>query len=116
MFAEVLLLQAGAITGMLHFLTQDACYGTLKALEATEVRVLSSEAFHSLLHDPQNRRLAEGYIAFLSKQLRRHSKSLNKVLSTLREQRSTALRIAFFDTKSYMQKAFEQVSHSCVSY
>ena len=98
------ILTTGDVAGMLHFFSRDAASSDLVvAKDGTEIWTMSSEEFRELLKATPD--LIDTYIAFLNRKVRR---GLNTI-STLSQGEDTGRgRVAFFDTKPYMQDAFEK--------
>jgi D-lactate dehydrogenase len=96
----------GSILGFLHFLNGDPSFATLTTEEDSVVASIDAKSFQELLE--QNPSIMKAYVTFLSKQLREQSNVLQNIRSKMAP--SGVIRIAFFDTKSYMKEAFEAVN------
>eukprot|EP01118_Nematostelium_gracile_P006450 TRINITY_DN2079_c0_g1_i3.p1 TRINITY_DN2079_c0_g1~~TRINITY_DN2079_c0_g1_i3.p1 ORF type:complete len:220 (-),score=72.81 TRINITY_DN2079_c0_g1_i3:30-641(-) len=102
---ETSTLEAGSIAGFLHLINSDPSFATLTAKEDSVIWTIDSETFSKLLQEDKS--INKSYISFLSKQLREHSHALQNIRTKLGSEGT--LKIAFFDTKPYMQEAFEKV-------
>jgi D-lactate dehydrogenase len=98
---EVARLRNGDIAGELSLFGPSARSATMRAANDTTAWVLDYTTFQDLvMQQPQ---FAQAMLAYISSHLRRETSVVAKLLSRDMDRR---LKVAFFDTKTYMEDAF----------
>lgn len=100
---EVSVLQNGDIAGEMSLFGQQKRSATLLAKKDTKVWILDHKNFNTLLDE--NTTLSKALLTNLSKHLKTQSSVVAKLLSKDIDKR---FKVAFFDSKSYMEKAFKE--------
>ncbi len=100
---EITLLEPGEIAGELSLFEESVRSATLKAKEETQVWVLDRETFHKLLE--QHPAFSKALLSALSRHLRRETSVVAKLLTADLDRR---FKVAFFDSKPYMEEVFKQ--------
>ncbi|MFH1548870.1 MAG: D-lactate dehydrogenase family protein [Candidatus Omnitrophota bacterium] len=100
---QVAVLQKGDIAGEMSLFGKTVRSATLHTRTKTKVWTIDHATFQKLLN--QNNNLAKGLLAHLSKHLHRETSVVAKLLSSNIDKR---LKIAFFDSKSYMEEIFKK--------
>ena len=99
---EVAILPAGEIAGEMSLFGPSSRSATLKARGETVVWILDFASFQNILE--QHSAIAKGLLACLSQHLRRETSVVAKLLSRDPDHR---FKVAFFDSKSYMELSFK---------
>lgn len=100
---EVSVLQNGDIAGEMSLFGQQKRTATLVAKKDTKAWILDHTNFNKLLDE--NTTLSKALLKNLSKHLKKQSSVVAKLLSQDIDKR---FKVAFFDSKSYMEKAFKE--------
>ncbi|MFC1938925.1 D-lactate dehydrogenase family protein [Chloroflexota bacterium] len=104
---EVAILRHGDIAGELSLFGQTVRSATLRACDKTRVWTLDHDTFRELVN--QHSAISTALLSYLSDYIRRETSIVAKLLSHDLDQR---LKVAFFDSKPYIEKAFrERNSH-----
>jgi D-lactate dehydrogenase len=103
---EVSVLQNGDIAGEMSLFGQQKRSATLVAKKDTKAWILDYTNFNKLLDENIN--LSKPLLKNLSKHLKKQSSVVAKLLSQDIDKR---FKVAFFDSKPYMEKAFREQNH-----